>query len=246
MSLQAAGSRRPVGLSPAPAAACAGTADARQHEPRRLRSSSGGRSARPRAPAEAARMRRRTPRGRHGASTAWPAARSRSRRATAGSTAASARWAASSSPTPTRAPSARIVAASRPSWRGQRARPARQTPSSTSRSRTRSMSSRTFSATPSVSSRCVVAERQQRLRPGDRLAHARQLVQLLAAQAGNRGAHAPGDLVGHAGQARAHDLGLALGRGVVDPVVEAAALQRVVQLARAVRRDHDERAARAP
>ena len=60
-----------------------------------------------------------------------------------------------------------------------------------------------------------------------------------------RRADPPGDRVGHARQAGAHDLRLALGRGVVDPVVEAAPLERVVQLARAVRGDDHERPALA-
>ena len=42
-------------------------------------------------------------------------------------------------------------------------------------------------------------------------------------------------------RADAHDLELALDVGIVDPVVEAAALQRVVDLARAVARDDDDR-----
>ena len=105
------------------------------------------------------------------------------------------------------------------------------------------MSSRTFSATPSVLVEVAVAvERQQRPRPGDRLPHAGQLVELLLAQPGDRRAHAVGDRLRHAGQAGADDLRLALARRVVDPVVQAAALERVVQLARAVRREHDQRA----
>ena len=120
-----------------------------------------------------------------------------------------------------------------------------QAPSRTRSRRTRSMSSRTFSATPSVSSSVACAvERQQRARPGDRLPHAGQLVELALAQPRDRGAHARRDLLGHAGQPRADDLGLALGRRVVDPVVQAAALERVVQLARAVGGQHDQRPVR--
>ena len=44
--------------------------------------------------------------------------------------------------------------------------------------------------------------------------------------------------------AAAHDLDLALGRRVVDPVVQAAALDRVVQVARAVGGEHDHRRVR--
>ena len=88
------------------------------------------------------------------------------------------------------------------------------------------MSSRTFSATPSVSSSDAVAvQRQQRARPRDRLPHAGQLVELALAQPGDRGADPRGDLLGHAREPRADDLGLALGRRVVDPVIQAAALE---------------------
>ena len=86
------------------------------------------------------------------------------------------------------------------------------------------------------------AEVVQRARPVERLGDAR------AASAGRRGraAAAPphhlaaqrlGDLRGP----RAHDLDLALEARVVDPVVEAAALERVVQLARAVGGQHHDR-----
>ena len=61
--------------------------------------------------------------------------------------------------------------------------------------------------------RVASLQRQQRLRPRDRLPHARQLVQLLARAAGPPPAHALGDLLGHAGHPGAHDLGLALGVG---------------------------------
>ena len=49
----------------------------------------------------------------------------------------------------------------------------------------------------------------------------------------------------HAGHAQAHDLDLALERRVGDPVEQAAALERVVQLARAVGGEDDRRAAGA-
>src|SRR4051794_30794207 len=85
------------------------------------------------------------------------------------------------------------------------------------------------------------AERDERLRPRDRLPHAGQLVELDAAQPGDGVAHALDDRLGDARHPRADDLRLAVARRVVDPVVQAAALQRVVQLARAVRRQHDDR-----
>ena len=98
------------------------------------------------------RTRRRTPRGRRAASRARCAARSRRRARDDGSTAASARCAASSSPTPTRTPPARSDAdqpAEAPHDRAPSAARLRH-PRAPPRSRTRSMSSRTFSATPSV------------------------------------------------------------------------------------------------
>ena len=85
----------------------------------------------------------------------------------------------------------------------------------------------------------VVVEREQRLGPGDRLPHAGQLVEILPAEARDGGADAPGHGLGHVGRARVDDLALALRARVVDPVVEAAALEGVVELARAVRREHD-------
>ena len=100
------------------------------------------------------------------------------------------------------------------------------------------MSSRTFSAAPEGALEVGVAERAERPRPGDRLADAGRLVEVLVAQPDDRLADAVGDLVRDAGQAGADDLGLALAARVVDPVVEAAALERVVELAGAVR-GHD-------
>src|SRR5215207_6741031 len=75
-----------------------------------------------------------------------------------------------------------------------------------------------------------VLERQQRLRPGDRLAYAGELVELFAAQARHGRAHASGDRLRCPGKARTDDLRLAPRRGIVDPVVEATALERVVEL----------------
>src|SRR5829696_5034862 len=126
------------------------------------------------------------------------------------STAASARCAASSSPTPTRAPPARITAAS---------------------ALTRSCTPRTATSDatqhPAVDDAvdvlphlqrdaqrglevAVAVERQQRPGPGDRLPHARQLVELLRAQPRDRLADPLGDRLRYAGEPRAHDLGLAL------------------------------------
>ena len=87
----------------------------------------------------------------------------------------------------------------------------------------------------------LLAERDERLRPVDRLGDAgdlREVGQLRSALDERRGLG--GEPLGDARHAGAHDRDLALERRVPDPVVEAAALERVVQLARAVRgEDHD-------
>ena len=81
----------------------------------------------------------------------------------------------------------------------------------------------------------------ERGRPVERLGDARRLEQVLLAQR----LHEMHDLLRQAlADARhlgAHDRELALGVGIADPVIEAAALQRVVDLARAVRGDDDDR-----
>ena len=53
--------------------------------------------------------------------------------------------------------------------------------------------------------------------------------------------HLPGQLLRHLGRAGPDDLDLAVEARVLDPVVEAAPLQRVVQLAGPVRGEHDDR-----
>ena len=69
-------------------------------------------------------------------------------------------------------------------------------------------------------------QRQQRPRPGDRLPHARAACRARARAAGRpRAQTRAATSSGTPGQPRAHDLRLALGRRVVDPVVQAAALQ---------------------
>src|SRR6185295_11418120 len=105
----------------------------------------------------------------------------------------SARWAPSNSSTPTRAPAARIDAASRasrpvrrsPSRRGL----AREAPASRPLLRTAQHLALTHSVDVLAdleddAERLVqfaLVQREQRLGPGDRLAHPRQLVELLAA-----------------------------------------------------------------
>ena len=92
-----------------------------------------------------------------------------------------------------------------------------------------------------VLERSVAVECQQRARPHDGLAHAGRLVELLVAELRDGVHDPPGDLVRHARHPREDDLVLALRVRVVDPVVQAPPLERVVQLARAVRRQDDGR-----
>src|SRR5919199_3784317 len=168
------------------------------------------------------------------------------------STARSARAAISSSPVPTRTPPARSSAAS-VARRSSTAPLARRASAGSA-----APASDTFEhpqlphplevladlqrdAERVVERAVLAAERDERLRPRDRLPHAGQLVELDAAQPRDRVAHPLGDRLGDAGHPRADDLGLAVARRVVDPVVQAAALQRVVQLAGAVRGQDDDR-----
>src|SRR3989441_946233 len=84
-------------------------------------------------------------------------------------------------------------------------------------------------------------ERDERERPIQGLGHAGPFEQVVAAQRlddRDDGAREP---VRHLGEAPRDDRELALRRRVLDPVVEAAALQRVVHFARAVRGDDDRR-----
>ena len=108
-----------------------------------------------------------------------------------------------------------------------------------------STSSWTFSTANSVVVEVVGAEREQRLGPGDRLTDPGPLVELLFAQQGDGAADLADDLGRGCGDAHGDDLQLALDRRVVDPRVQAAPLERVVQLARAVGGDEHDRAAGA-
>src|SRR5690349_10091295 len=87
-----------------------------------------------------------------------------------------------------------------------------------------------------VGRQVLLTEQVERARPVDRLRDAGRLGQLQLAQAVDRGDHAAGQLARHTGLPERDDLDLALGVGVVDPVVEAPALEGVVQLAGAVDR----------
>src|SRR5579872_3044403 len=85
------------------------------------------------------------------------------------------------------------------------------------------------------------AESGERARPVERLRDPRNLVQVHRPQALDERGDLAGQPVRGLRRAGAADLDLLLEVRVVDPVVEAAALQRVVNLARAVRRDDHER-----
>ena len=92
-----------------------------------------------------------------------------------------------------------------------------------------------------VSSSSVAPSAAERLRPVDRLGDAGRLVQVESAQRLDRGRHLAGERLVDVGHAQAHDRDLAVEVGVLDPVVQAAPLQRVVHVAGAVRREHDDR-----
>src|SRR5947208_9101732 len=78
-------------------------------------------------------------------------------------------------------------------------------------------------------------ERGERLRPVDRLGDARRLRQVQLPQPLHERRGLRGQTVGDAGDAQSNDLDLPLEPRVADPVEETAALERVVQLSRAVR-----------
>ena len=124
------------------------------------------------------------------------------------STAASARCAVSSSPRPTRTPSRRIAAAS-----AARAGAAAQTPSSQPRGPHALDVLAHLQHREQRGVELVGVEREQRLRPGDRLADARPLVELLLAQQRDRAAHAVDHRCGRLRDARRDDLELAVDRG---------------------------------
>src|SRR5487761_98603 len=75
------------------------------------------------------------------------------------------------------------------------------------------------------------AEGRERTRPVQRLGHTRHLVQIHAAQPLHEGGHLAGETFGGLGGARADDLDLFLQVRVIDPVIEAPALQGVMHLA---------------
>src|SRR5581483_4295089 len=85
------------------------------------------------------------------------------------------------------------------------------------------------------------AQSRQRFGPVDRLRDARRLVQLEPAHGFDGRRNLASQRVGDALRPNSHDLELAFEIGVVDPVVDAAPLERVVQVARPVRGHDDDR-----
>ena len=91
----------------------------------------------------------------------------------------------------------------------------------------------------------VGAEQQQRARPVDRLRDRGRLLEVELAHLRDHLDELRRDRLGQLGRVQAHDRQLVLALGVVEPQVEAAALERLRQLARVVRgQQHDRMGAR--
>ena len=123
---------------------------------------------------------------------------------------------------------------------------ARSSSSAAPAPRSASMSSFALSTTPSVSSIAsgierVPVERHERRHPVDRLRHAGHLVQLCGPQLLHHRRHLLGEPRRGAGHVRAHDRQLLLEGRIVNPLIQASALQRVVHFARAVGGEDDQR-----
>ena len=84
-------------------------------------------------------------------------------------------------------------------------------------------------------------ERHERAHPIQRLGDTRHFLKLLAAQPLYEAHHLTGQPLFHAGEPGAQDLEFHRGIGIADPVIQAAALEGVVELTGAVRRQHDDR-----
>src|SRR5215469_1119463 len=83
----------------------------------------------------------------------------------------------------------------------------------------------------------ALAKERQGTHPVDGLSHAWGLGQLKLTQPMHRGDDLAGELLGRCWLTDKHDLYLALGRGVADPVIQAPPPQRVVEFSRPVRRE---------
>src|SRR5213080_4215658 len=88
----------------------------------------------------------------------------------------------------------------------------------------------------------VGAEQQQRARPVDRLGDRRRLLEVELADELDDLDELARDALVELGGVQAHDVELMLERGVVEPEVEAPALERLGQLAGVVRGEQDDRA----
>ena len=84
----------------------------------------------------------------------------------------------------------------------------------------------------------VGAQQQQRARPVDRLGDRRRLLEVQLAHEAHQLDQPAGDRLRQLGGVQAHDRQLVLGRRVVEPQVQAAALERLGQLARVVGGQH--------
>src|SRR5438876_11991189 len=92
----------------------------------------------------------------------------------------------------------------------------------------------------------LTPERCKRLRPVDGLGHTRRFREIQPPKTLHECRRLPCQPVGNTGHAQGDDLDLALERRVIDPVEEAASLERVVELTCAIgRQDHRRPAARA-
>ena len=87
----------------------------------------------------------------------------------------------------------------------------------------------------------LAPERVERHRPVDRLRDPRRLREVEAAKLADERRRLGRESLGNPGNAEPHDLDLALDRRVPDPVEQRPALERVVQLARPVRREDHRR-----
>src|SRR5438093_1141190 len=91
----------------------------------------------------------------------------------------------------------------------------------------------------------LTPERCKRLRPVDRLGHARRLREIQPSEALYECCGLPCQPVRNTGHAQHDDLDLTLERRMIDPVEETASLERVVKLTRAIGgQDHRRPAAR--
>src|SRR5437763_1308967 len=155
------------------------------------------------------------------------------------STSAKARCASSNSPTPTRDPCARNRPANDPSR--ETTASASDTFEHLSLADPEDVLVHLQRSAKRLVEITVATEREQRPRPHQRLADPRELVKVaVLAQPPDRRHDPRRDRLRHPRDACVDDRALAFRRGVVDPVIKAATLERVVKLTRPVGgQDHD-------